>query len=88
MAQGSSKLAKSAPKRTTKQSSNPKKGQRTIPPKKLGLVKAAAKKKVNFLRNQEADTKTDLQARNCLQNSREVSRNRRQRLRPLANSPS
>jgi len=46
MAQGSSKLAKSAPKRTTKQSSNPEKGQRTIPPKKQALVKAAAKKKV------------------------------------------
>ncbi|KIM28922.1 hypothetical protein M408DRAFT_328985 [Serendipita vermifera MAFF 305830] len=45
MAQGSSKLAKSAPKRVTKQASNPKKGQRTIPPKKRALVAQAAKKK-------------------------------------------
>ena len=46
MAQGSSKLPKFAPKRTSKPSTNPKKGQRTIPPKKLSLIKAAAKKKV------------------------------------------
>ncbi|PVG00233.1 hypothetical protein CPB86DRAFT_813282 [Serendipita vermifera] len=45
MPQGASKLAKSGPKRQTKQSINPKKGQRTIAPKRHSLVKAAAQKK-------------------------------------------
>jgi hypothetical protein len=88
MAQGSSKVAKSAPKRTKKQSSNPKKGQRTIPPKKQALVKAAAKKKVGIYAQWETDINTDPLPRNYLQNSHEVLRNKRQQsLRP-ANSPS
>lgn len=86
MAQGSSKLAKSAPKRTTKQSSNPKKGQRTIPPKKQALVKAAAKKKVGSYAQSEAGT--DPLNRNYPQNSHEVLRNKRPQSPRRANLPS
>lgn len=48
MAQGAQKLATKSkdPKRQSKHAANPKKGQRAIPPKKHGLVKAAAQKKV------------------------------------------
>ncbi|CAG7846570.1 SubName: Full=Uncharacterized protein {ECO:0000313/EMBL:CCA67797.1} [Serendipita indica DSM 11827] len=45
MAQGQPKLtAKSAPRRQSKHAKDPKKGQRTIKPKRQSLIKAAAQK--------------------------------------------
>ena len=76
MAQGSSKLNKSAPKRVNKQATNPKKGQRTIPPKKRALVAQAAKKKASDPDGIACGYTMLTLHRNYLQNSRVVSKNR------------
>ncbi|KAG8782255.1 hypothetical protein FRC19_004882 [Serendipita sp. 401] len=45
MTQGGSKLSKTTPKRETKHAKNPKKGKRTIQPKRKALIAQAAQKK-------------------------------------------